>query len=219
MKRSLIEKVSSAKSGRNESVWFVTKSVYETEPSVNIVSPIFSDKDDAEKFFKEYEVTPGFAEEITVWLDEFELDAEQLCYVKGFEDCDEEVMSEILKEIIYGNWEDVINHDDKDFNYEFKSLDGAVLVFWSWQTYIGYARKCIDIRDAFDETEEILVKKDHVFVPQADVIITAEEAKELSIEDRRRLLEQRLLEEGDWRWQNNAQKYIDEYMEKYEEES
>lgn len=75
----------------------------------------------------------------------------------------------------------VDDHTDEETvecaNYNFdKSLEGAVLVFWSWEKYIGYARKCIEVRYATaDDKEELLTKQDKVYATQCDVLLTADE--------------------------------------------
>lgn len=86
-------------------------------------------------------------------------------------------------------------------NYDFnKSLDGCILVFWSWQRYIGYARKCIEVRRAYsDETETILTKQDHVFATQCDILLTAEEVNNADN------LQESVLEalaKSSWKWTN-----------------
>lgn len=70
------------------------------------------------------------------------------------------------------------NYSVECSNYDFeKPLDGAVLVFWTWVKYVGYARKCIDVRlAADDDTERILAKRDSVTEIQCDVLLTADEA-------------------------------------------
>lgn len=86
-------------------------------------------------------------------------------------------------------------------NYDFnKSLDGCILVFWSWQRHVGYARKCIEVRRAYsDETETILTKQDHVFATQCDILLTAEEVNNAD-----NLQESVLeaLEKSSWKWTN-----------------
>ena len=86
-------------------------------------------------------------------------------------------------------------------NYDFnKSVEGAVIVVWSWQRYTGYARKCEELRyGQHGETEKMLTKQDRVFVSQCDVVMTkkeVEDCQDLSCELRERLLEK------DWKWTN-----------------
>ena len=89
----------------------------------------------------------------------------------------------------------------KGANYDFeKSLEGCILVFWSWQTHIGYARKCIDIRRAEkSDTAAILTKKDKVFVTQCDILLTAKE-----VADAENLQESvhEALRPSSWKWVN-----------------
>ena len=105
--------------------------------------------------------------------------------------------------------EEICNHpDDEDCiegaNYDFdKRLDDSILIVWGWQTYVGYARKCKDIRYAyFKETEEVLTKQDRTFVSQVDVLLTAEEVEECNDNEE---LKERLMErcfDGTWKWTN-----------------
>lgn len=90
-------------------------------------------------------------------------------------------------------------------NYDFdKSLDGAILVFWSWERYIGYARKLVEVRRAFsNETAEMLVKEDRVGAIQCDILLTSEEVEKAADLDEA-ILER--LENSSWKWNN--QNYI-----------
>jgi hypothetical protein len=86
-------------------------------------------------------------------------------------------------------------------NYDFnKSLDGLVLVFWSWERYVGYARKLIEVRRAdSSDTEAILTKKDKVYATQCDIILTAEEVA--AADNLKEAIRERL-EDGSWKWVN-----------------
>ncbi len=88
-------------------------------------------------------------------------------------------------------------------NYDFdRSLGGAILVVWSWQTYVGYARKCMEIRYAYpNETAALLTKQDRTYVSQVDVAMTAEEVA--ASKDIKADLEGALLGNCDcWKWTN-----------------
>jgi hypothetical protein len=86
-------------------------------------------------------------------------------------------------------------------NYDFnKSLAGSVLVFWSWERYVGYARKLIEVRRAdSSDTEAILTKKDKVYATQCDIILTAEEVA--AADNLKEAIRERL-EDGSWKWVN-----------------
>lgn len=86
-------------------------------------------------------------------------------------------------------------------NYDFdKSLEGCILICWEWHRYIGYARKCIEIRYAYDsDTETMLTKQDRIFAKQWNILLTAEEVSSASnIQDAIRCA----LESSDWKWTN-----------------
>jgi hypothetical protein len=88
-------------------------------------------------------------------------------------------------------------------NYDFdKSLEGAVLVFWSWERYIGYARKLIEVRRAdSSDTEAILTKKDKVYTTQCDILLTAEEVE--NADDLKAAIRERL-DSCSWKWTNTS---------------
>lgn len=118
--------------------------------------------------------------------------------------------SELKKEIReHPDDEDCIEAANYDFD---KSLDGAILIVWSWHRYIGYARNCKEIRYTYyRETEQILTKQDRTFVSQVDVLLTAEEVMECKSDEE---LKERLMEicfDGTWKWTNpdEVEKMID----------
>lgn len=104
---------------------------------------------------------------------------------------------EISDMIIDNNcWEENIPCANYDFN---KSIEGAIIVVWSWEKYVGYARKCKEIRKAYyGETEQMLTKQDRTFVDQVDVIMTKEEVE--ACDDLQLELIHRL--KSDWKWTN-----------------
>lgn len=86
-------------------------------------------------------------------------------------------------------------------NYDFdKSIKGAIIVVWSWHQYVGYAREFKELRYAHhDETEKILTKEDRTFVPQVDIVMTADEVAN-SKHLREELTE--ILQRDHWKWTN-----------------
>ena len=113
---------------------------------------------------------------------------------------------------------DIINENDSLENvdyfyveYEYKNLEGSILVFWSWQTYVGYCRKCVEIRYAYsNENESICIKKDKVNHTQCDVLCSAEELEGQSKEDIVNLVNQKL-GESHWKWRNNAYRVAERF--------
>ena len=84
-------------------------------------------------------------------------------------------------------------------NYDFdKSIKGAIIVVWSWHQYVGYAREFKELRYAtYDETEKMLTKEDRTFVPQVDIVMTADEVAN-SKHLREELTE--ILHRDHWKW-------------------
>lgn len=107
----------------------------------------------------------------------------------------------VCKEIIFGDhaeeWIEVNNYDID------KSIEGSIVVVWSWQTHVGYARKCAEIRYATsEETEANCTKEDMVFRNQMDVVLKKEQIEGMPDADIRQLLIQELLDDRDWKWTN-----------------
>lgn len=84
-------------------------------------------------------------------------------------------------------------------NYDFdKSIEGAIIVVWSWHKHVGYAREFKELRYAtYDETEKMLTKEDRTFVPQVDIVMTADEVAN-SKHLREELTE--ILQRDHWKW-------------------
>ena len=84
-------------------------------------------------------------------------------------------------------------------NYDFdKSIEGAIIVVWSWERYIGYARNFLELRYAdHTETEALLTKEDRVSATQVDIVMTADEVAN-SKHLRDELTE--ILQRDHWKW-------------------
>lgn len=84
-------------------------------------------------------------------------------------------------------------------NYDFdKSIEGAIIVVWSWERYIGYARNFHELRYAdHTETEALLTKEDRVSAKQVDIVMTADEVAN-SKHLRDELTE--ILQRDHWKW-------------------
>lgn len=87
-------------------------------------------------------------------------------------------------------------------NYDFhRSLEGAILVLWSWERHIGYARRFRELRRATaDDTEALLTRQDKVGAIQCDVLLTADEAAQAG-EDWQQAASERLAARS-WKWTN-----------------
>ena len=97
-------------------------------------------------------------------------------------------------------------------NYDFdKSIDGSIVIVWSWHRYVGYARKCAEIRYAYlNETERNLTKEDKSFVNQMDVVMTKEEV-EASKHLKEDLFE-KLVSNRDY-WKSTNPEFVEEQIE------
>ena len=120
-----------------------------------------------------------------------------------FEDIEDEDF-DIENENFDNYYWDYCAYDSIYVEYDYKSLDGALLIVWSWEKYIGYARNFIELRLGTDrEDETLLLKEDRVYRPQVDILLTADEMEKMSSKDIENYLYNELLDNG-WKWTNPA---------------
>lgn len=114
-----------------------------------------------------------------------------------------------------GEWAVDSVDNNETIEYQFKDLSGAVVVRWSWVTYIGYARKFDEVYHVseFDANhdESLLVAKDGVGRPQFSLIFTAEEVEELKNNGTYESRLREKLSADHWMWTNPE--YIFAYLE------
>jgi len=83
------------------------------------------------------------------------------------------------------------------------NINGAVIVRWSWQTYIGYCRKFHGVRfGGAYETESDLIDDapERVYAVVEEVLLTAEEIAGLTDEDRDSKIYD-ALQATSWKWE------------------
>lgn len=103
-------------------------------------------------------------------------------------------------------WVDDECDNYEELTYQYKDISGALVVDWSWQTHVGYARKFIGIRyvseyDAVHD-DSLLIEKDQIFVPQSSLLLSVadiQEAKNLGVLAEQ--IEEELFDNS-WKWQN-----------------
>lgn len=178
---------------------------------------LFGSFEDAEQYAKQLDVDSDFFNDGTIYT--ADVDEETILELSGCEtiECFNEMLAEPYSNVprmkSYGEDEKAcvaehvqnISRGEAQVdcaNYDFdKSLEGAILVVWNWQRYVGYARECECLRYASEgETEKLLTKEDKSFVSQVDIVMTAEEVAQAG-DDLQLQLYDRLHEES-WRWQN-----------------
>lgn len=179
---------------------------------------LFPDRETAEKYATTIDSDSVSYNECTLHCGEVEeKDILAMTGYETIEDFDLALKSEYLSDPTYKTY----GYDEKDkvayyiveeldgmgeyiacANYDFdKTLEGSILVVWSWHQYIGYARKCLDVRyGLYSETEELLTKKDRTYVPQVDVVMTREEVE--GCDDIEEALREKLLADKEWKWTN-----------------
>lgn len=110
-------------------------------------------------------------------------------------------------------WLDVLEDFGSEYvYYDYPSVEGAVLVFWSYQRYVGYCRKCEEIRfGESGETEKLCMPIDEVRRTQCSVLCDADEVYGLSKEGLRKVIYKHLGEK-EWKWNNSPYRYADEFL-------
>ena len=167
----------------------------------------YCDIDEARKAMQELadETKPEFGVTTEIILCVAEIGPDDIDGIDTDEDFfDDDDLLEVFKE--NRDFEDSIYKD-----YEYKSLDGALLVFWRWDKYVGYARNIAEIREGWHEDESICIKRDSLTATQCDVLATKEELEGLSDSDRKTLIRQHL-DESRWKWTFRAEAFIEDYI-------
>lgn len=97
------------------------------------------------------------------------------------------------------------------FHY-YDSVEGALLLEWRWNRYIGYSREYVGVRfGRYKETTELCLPIDRTFARQTSLILTADEIAELG-DDALNVAYDRICEMGKWRIVSCAYKAIAELL-------
>jgi len=188
---------------------------------------LYATREEAEKKASELDTDDDIYNDGTIYTGE--LDKDEILELTGFDTIDdfnealaepystearvknfgEDEKTEVARAIMENPTnEDIIECANYDFN---KTLDGCILVFWSWERYIGYARKCIEVRRAYsDEKESLLTKQDKVFATQCDILLTAEEVEQA--DDLQEAVRE-AMERESWKWNNT--RFVESEIEKF----
>ena len=215
-------------------VWFVQVLTYEDGENA---SPDYRNKETDDSLYFDHDQAyeamekiaadqvADFGERIEVNLMKAEVSPDDL------EDLDWDDIEE-LGEAAFGDSElfDIINEngsvdwtgDERVINYEYRSVDGDLLVFWSWNRYVGYARDFEEVREGmYGETTEMCIPIDKTFSRQCTVLAKADELEGLTDQERYDLIEERLHDgyecgAGEWKWTFKAEARIEDYLSEIE---
>ncbi len=124
-------------------------------------------------------------------------------YKEDVLDITDESMMDLLRE--HNDYEEI---DSCIIYPKWKPIKDAVIVKWSWEPYVGYARQFHELsRGGYDETEEDLItgNEDRRFRPNLSLVLWKEDIEGLTNEEICDRLEEELLANYDyWRWRNPA---------------
>lgn len=134
---------------------------------------------------------------------------------EDFEDSDEDFAEDEIMNYIAEHYEysDNIGTDDwnhRTVRYKYESMKDGIIIYWSWETYIGYARKFKKIEYLTDYFNTFMCKPvDKVFHTQCSLLVSPAEMKELkSASELRDLIISNLNSMGKWR--NNCD--VDDFL-------
>ena len=216
--------------GKALPVWFVEVRTYEDGDNA---SPDYRNKETDDSLYFDYdqayeamkeiadEQQADFGERIEVNLMKAEIGPDDLDDVdwEAVEDMgeaafgDSELM-DIIEESGSADW----TNDERVIHYEYESVEGALLVFWSWDRYVGYARNFEEVRSGYyKETTEMCIPIDKTFSRQCTVLAKASELEGLTDQERYDLIEERLHNgykcgAGEWKWTFKAEARIEDYL-------
>lgn len=121
---------------------------------------------------------------------------------------------DVAKDIEYSDAEDFYEENCSEFDVEFlehvkteegKNIEGAVVIKWQWDKYVGYSRNFVGVgiagqypyHNILKEIDLITGDEDRVFRTNYSLLATKKELEEYG-ED---ILLRKMIE-GDWRWNN-----------------
>lgn len=121
---------------------------------------------------------------------------------ESFDEIDEEETTDVS---LNGSWVDIEEVWSGD-TYEGKDIKGSIIIEWSYEKYVGYARNLIQIGIAGQHFHRFNVESDLIsgnekstFRSNYSVLLTAEEIKDLDKDELRELIETEL-NSGYWKW-------------------
>lgn len=163
------------------------------------------------KFFFELKQAIDYAKSI-----ELEIGFHPVVEKKGIEVCDlRECEDELDTAEEYINYFDVETFDDvwTGSVNEGKNIEGAIVLVWSYEKHVGYARNFLEIRYGnHNELESDLVTTNHerVWAPVSQVLLNKSDIENLSDEEILAKVNSELYEVRDWKWNHFKNQPTDE---------
>lgn len=195
--------------GEPETVYFILEYTFKEDsysPNQTELYPkIYVDYDEVSKAFERKlakGMTPNFGEYIELCIIECQVDQDDI--------------KDLTTEKVDAQWLYINSYIDyirsEEIHYDYKSVEGAVLVFWTWNRFVGYSRECSEIQFGYSgETERICIPKDSVIETQCSVLCDADEVYGLSKVELRKIIYKHL-EGKEWKWNNSPYHYADELL-------
>lgn len=149
----------------------------------------------AQDFYNDAEIAPEKGKYIEICI--FKANVEE-------EDLNDDMSFEEFIENLYWNSCDDFDSLYKYYNYD--NIDGAIYVTWSWEPYVGYARKFHGLNIGLpNQTEDDIMthNEEDVFRKNNSIIVTSEEASSMSKSELYEVIKERL-EESRWKWKNTG---------------
>lgn len=97
-------------------------------------------------------------------------------------DCDD--AEQAIEEAVRGDWDFACVNEgnawcSRTVEYPYEKLEGSIIVYWRWETYVGYAMKFqeLELMTDSDKTERICVEKDSTSAQQVSVLLRPADIK------------------------------------------
>jgi hypothetical protein len=108
---------------------------------------------------------------------------------------------DLLANTLIENEENII--ENEYVYYDYKPLEGSILVFWQWHRHVGYSRTCKSIEYAgYNDTEKMCIEEDRVCQTFCSVLCSKKELAGLSKKEVKKLVNNKL-NLAYWKWNNN----------------
>lgn len=188
--------------------YFAGTTLQEAQDAMNAASA------EAAEDVEEYQRITLLANKITVSpadfadLDEDFDDADAEMAIEEIVDAHKEGADDVPE--AYGEW------DSMDVFPEYESMEDAILVYYSWEPYVGYARKLIRLEYCLeDKTTLSCAPTDKAFSVECERLVSPAEVQNCkNASELRELMNERLRSMGKWKHDTgNHYKVIDAFLE------
>lgn len=213
------EIINDIKSGKVDSLCLVTSDRYEDgEDDIKFIEanePYFAGttEDEARECINavEADTHPAEYEMINLKALQLHVTAEDFAGFDEYYDDAEEFIWNFIDEHS-GEADNLGTYDwsERSVCHEYESMKGGIVLYWSWDRYVGYARTFERLEYCMDDVTTIICKPvDQVFKTQRTLLVDPEEIQECkNASELRDIIQQRFDNMGLWDKDCNAEEFL-----------